>query len=150
MKTILVLEDEPPLLKLLRHMLKQYKVLKQPLERRALQRPSSSDQPSGRRRDAANESGIVVALLLRFEVPDMPVILTSGYPEANWSPREQKGQDKQGHNLKSRAGSDGRGESKVQAHYSSQAREKMAGKGGSPHIVTIDPGDGDMAVCKLN
>ena len=36
MKTILVLEDEPPLLKLLRHMLKQYKVLEAATAEQAL------------------------------------------------------------------------------------------------------------------
>ena len=33
-------------------------------------------------------SGIQVALLLRQENPDLPVILTSGYPVDNWSVRE--------------------------------------------------------------
>lgn len=90
-KTILVLEDEPPLLKLLRHMLKQYKVLEAATAEQALGLFSDHHRPINllvADVTLPTSSGIVVALLLRFEVPDMPVILTSGYPEANWSPRD--------------------------------------------------------------
>jgi FixJ family two-component response regulator len=33
-------------------------------------------------------SGIQVALLLRVAIPDLPVILTSGYPVSAWSDRD--------------------------------------------------------------
>jgi CheY-like chemotaxis protein len=33
-------------------------------------------------------SGIQVALLLRSEIPDLPVILTSGYPVSDWTGRD--------------------------------------------------------------
>lgn len=91
MKTLLVLDDEPQLLKLLRHVLNQYKVLEAATADQALELFSEHD----RRVDLLiadvtlpTRSGIAVALLLRFEVPDMPVILTSGYPVSDWSPRD--------------------------------------------------------------
>ena len=91
MKTLLVLEDEPTLRKLLRRMLKQYQVLEAATVEEAM------DLFSNHHRQVdllvadvtlPTSSGIVVALLLRFEAPDMPVILTSGYPVSNWSPRD--------------------------------------------------------------
>jgi CheY-like chemotaxis protein len=34
------------------------------------------------------KSGIQVALHLRSKIPDLPVILTSGYPKSSWSDRD--------------------------------------------------------------
>jgi two-component system, cell cycle sensor histidine kinase and response regulator CckA len=89
MKTLLVLEDEPPVLKLLWHMLKQYNVIEAASAEQALllcgQNRHQIDLlvadvtlPAG--------SGIQVALALRAQIRDLPVVLTSGYPVTDWSP----------------------------------------------------------------
>jgi CheY-like chemotaxis protein len=87
-KTLLVLEDEPIVMALLRHMLKQYRLIEAATAEQALRLFTEH----GRRIDLLladvtlpTSSGIQVALILRSEVPTLPVILTSGYPVAVWS-----------------------------------------------------------------
>ena len=86
-KTILVLEDEGSLMRLMLHMLKQYRVIEANTAEQALILSSAH----GRQVDLLiadvmlpSLSGIQVALLLRSQIPDLPVILTSGYLVGNW------------------------------------------------------------------
>lgn len=86
--TILVLEDEPAFLTLMRGMLSGHTVLA----------TANWDEAISAFRSAASEidlliadvtipvvSGVQVARLLRGENHQLPVILTSGYPAGNWS-----------------------------------------------------------------
>jgi CheY-like chemotaxis protein len=91
MKTLLVVEDEPALMELLRHMLRQYSLIEAYTAEQALRLFTDH----GRRVDLLladvtlpKGSGIQVALLLRSEIPDLPVILTSGYPVGAWADRD--------------------------------------------------------------
>ena len=91
MKTILLLEDEPSVMKLVRHMLKQYDVIEATTVEEALLLFNDRNH----RVDllvadltVPKLSGIQVALLVRAEFPGMPVILTSGYPVSGWSSRD--------------------------------------------------------------
>ena len=94
-KTILVLEDEPLLLKLMRSLLDRhgYAVLEAAGAEQAVQQFHNS----GGRIDLLvadvglpGVSGIQVALQLRSELPHLPVILTSGYPPNAWSARDSR------------------------------------------------------------
>lgn len=76
---------------LLRHMLKQYSLIEAASAEQALRLFNEH----GRRIDLLladvtlpTSSGIQVALLLRSEMPNLPVILTSGYPVGVWADRE--------------------------------------------------------------
>jgi CheY-like chemotaxis protein len=87
-KTLLVLEDELIVMVLLRHVLKQYRLIEAATAEQALRLFNEH----GRRIDLLladvtlpTISGIQVALLLRMEMPNLPVILTSGYPVAAWA-----------------------------------------------------------------
>lgn len=92
MKTILVLEDEPDVLEFLRAVLKQkYMVIGATDAEQALRLFTEH----GRHVDLLvsdvtlpKSSGIQVALLLRSEIPDVPVLLTSGYPVSDWTGRD--------------------------------------------------------------
>jgi two-component system cell cycle sensor histidine kinase/response regulator CckA len=91
MKTLLVLEDEPFLMKLLRHTLKHYSLIEAASAEEALLLFIDHDH----RVDLLvadltlpTKSGIQVALLLRSKIPGLPVILTSGYPISGWSNRD--------------------------------------------------------------
>jgi two-component system, cell cycle sensor histidine kinase and response regulator CckA len=91
MKTLLVVEDEPAVMKLLRCMLRQYSLIEATTAEEALLLFIDHDH----RVDLLiadltlpQLSGIQVALLLRSEIPDLPVILTSGYPLISWSHRD--------------------------------------------------------------
>jgi CheY-like chemotaxis protein len=91
MKTILLLEDEPSLMKLLRHTLKDYRLIEATTAEEALLFFIHLDN----RVDmlvadltVPRMSGVEVALHLRSKTPDLPVILTSGYPVSNWSERD--------------------------------------------------------------
>jgi CheY-like chemotaxis protein len=87
MGTILVLEDELSVLRLMTLWLKEYKLLQAATAAQALRLFID-----GGRRIAllvadvrlAKSSGIQVALLLRTQIPDLPVCLISGYPETAW------------------------------------------------------------------
>jgi CheY-like chemotaxis protein len=89
MKTILLLEDEPSLLNLVSRVLARrgYSVLKAAVPEEAILKFIDS----GRRIDLLitdltlpGVSGAHLALLLREEVPDLAVTLTSGYPADSW------------------------------------------------------------------
>jgi CheY-like chemotaxis protein len=91
MKTVLVLEDETSLMKLMRQMLKQYSLIEASTAEDALRLFIEH----GRQVDILvsdvtlpKSSGIQVALLLRSEIPDLPVLLTSGYPVSDWTVRD--------------------------------------------------------------
>jgi DNA-binding response OmpR family regulator len=87
-KTILLLEDEPALMKLLRHALSQYDLVEATTADQAL----GLFAERGRHIDLLiadvtlpTGSGLRVAFFLRSEIRNLPVILTSGYPVSNWS-----------------------------------------------------------------
>ena len=92
METILLLDDEPTLLKLLGSALsRQYNVIKAATAVQAL----SVFIENCRQADLlvadlslANSSGIQVALLLRTVIPTLPVVVTSRYPLNSWSDRD--------------------------------------------------------------
>jgi len=87
-KTILVLEDESSVMRLMRHMLKQYRVIEGGTAEQALRLFSAHNrQVDLLAADVTlpTSSGIQVALLLRSQIPNLPVILTSGYPVGSWS-----------------------------------------------------------------
>jgi CheY-like chemotaxis protein len=86
MKTLLVLEHEAPVMKLLLHVLRHYTVLKATTAEQALRLFFyHARQIDLLVADATlpTSSGLYVALLLRAEIPNLPVILTSGYPLSN-------------------------------------------------------------------
>ncbi len=93
MKTILVLEDEPILLNLLRLILRRsgYTVLEAADAEEALWKFHHNNRFLDLMIADVNlpsSSGIQVALVLRAELPDLRVILTSGYPATTWNPRD--------------------------------------------------------------
>lgn len=90
MKTLLVLEDEPALRVLLRHLLKHYCLIEAATAEQALQLFNDHGSVDLLLADVTlpTSSGIQVALLLRSEIPGLPVILTSGYPVSVWSKRD--------------------------------------------------------------
>ncbi len=76
---------------LLRHLLKPYGLIEAATAEQALRLFNDH----GRRIDLfladvtlPTSSGIRVALLLRSEIPNLPVILTSGYPVSVWAERD--------------------------------------------------------------
>ena len=92
MKTLLVLEDEPSLMILLRRTLKEYNLLEAATAEEALHLFAKHD----RRVDLLladvmlpTSSGLRVAYSLRSEIRNLPVILTSGYPVNVWSDRDR-------------------------------------------------------------
>jgi DNA-binding response OmpR family regulator len=91
MKTVLMLEDESGVMEFLRDMLKQYTVIEATTAEQAL-RLFRDHGPNVDLLIAdlslPKSSGVQVALLLRAEVPDLPVILTSGYPVSDWTGRD--------------------------------------------------------------
>jgi CheY-like chemotaxis protein len=92
-KTILVLEDEPILLKLLLLILRRsgYTVLEAAAAEEALWKFHDNNSFLDLMIADVNlpaSSGIQVALLLRAEIPDLSVILTSGYPATAWTARD--------------------------------------------------------------
>jgi CheY-like chemotaxis protein len=87
-KALLVLEDNPSVMMILRLMLEQYSLIEASTAEQAIRLFTDH----GRKIDLLvadvtlpTSSGIQVALLLRLEIPDVPVILTSGYPVGAWS-----------------------------------------------------------------
>jgi CheY-like chemotaxis protein len=91
MKTLLVLEDEPSVMKLLRYTLRDYRLLEATSAEEALRLFIAHDYGVDllvADLTLPTKSGIQVALHLRSKVPDLPVILTSGYSPANWSERD--------------------------------------------------------------
>jgi CheY-like chemotaxis protein len=91
MKSLLVLEVEPSVMKMLRHTLKEYNIIEASTAEQALQR----FQDNARQIDLLladvtleTSSGIHVALILRSQIPQVPVILTSANPVGGWSDRD--------------------------------------------------------------
>ena len=83
MKTLLVLEDNPSVMMVLRLMLETYSLIEASNAEQAIRLFTDH----GRKIDLLvadvtlpTSSGIQVAMLLHLEIPDLPVILTSGYP----------------------------------------------------------------------
>jgi CheY-like chemotaxis protein len=102
LKTLLVLEDESALLELLCSVLKpEYSVFKATSAEQALRFFTDHN----RQIDLlladvrlATSSGIQLALLLRMEIPGLPVILTSGYPASSWRYRDDSDLERLGAN----------------------------------------------------
>ena len=91
MKAILVLEDEPSLMKLLRHTLKDYRMIEATTAEEALMLFIDHDYLIDllvADLTLPTKSGAQVALHLRSKIPDLPVILTSGYPVSGWKERD--------------------------------------------------------------
>jgi DNA-binding response OmpR family regulator len=86
-KTLLLLEDEPLVMKVLRLMLKQYRVIEATTAEKALQAFGDRDHPVDLLITdirLPTLSGIQVALRIRSELPAFPVLLMSGYPVGGW------------------------------------------------------------------
>ena len=86
---ILVLEDEAPVMRLLRHILKNYQVIEAATAEQALRHFGERQHQVDLLIADVNlpaSSGIEVALRARSETPALPVILTSGYPVSGWGP----------------------------------------------------------------
>ncbi len=90
MKTILLLEDEPALMNLVRRMLAPYSVLEAATAAEALRQFQQHGQVDLLIADVSLpvSSGIQVALLLRAENPHLAIILASGYPTSNWDEKD--------------------------------------------------------------
>ena len=91
MKTLLVLEDEPSLMKLLRHTLRDYRLIEATSAEEALLLFIDHEyQVDLLVADLTlpTKSGAQVAFHMRSKIPELPVILTSGYPVSNWSERD--------------------------------------------------------------
>ena len=91
MKTVLVLDDEPAVLEFLRHVLRHYTVIEATTAEQALDLfKNHARQVNLLIADLTlpKSSGIQVALLLRGAVPELPVILTSGYSVGDWTVRD--------------------------------------------------------------
>jgi two-component system, cell cycle sensor histidine kinase and response regulator CckA len=90
-KALLLLEDEPLVMTLLRHMLKQYSLVEATSGEEAIRLFHDRDpeiQLLLAEVSLPSSSGVEVALILRSEVPCLPVILTSGYPVNRWNERD--------------------------------------------------------------
>src|SRR5664279_1226349 len=93
MKNVLVLEDDPPVLNLLRRTLAEFRLIEAATAEEALLLFIDHDYRIGllfadlrcARKRLATRSGIQVALLLRSVLPTLPVILTSKWPISGWS-----------------------------------------------------------------
>jgi len=87
MKTVLVLEDEPLVMDLLRYILKHYSLVEAGGAEEALRLFHDRDREIDLLLADVSlpvSSGVQVALILRCENPALPVILTSGYPANSW------------------------------------------------------------------
>lgn len=90
MKTVLVLEDEPAVMKLMRHILERFNLIEATTAEEALRTfIDHNHQIDCLVADVTLpiSSGLQVALLFRSRIQDLPVILTSGYPIPCWSDR---------------------------------------------------------------
>jgi CheY-like chemotaxis protein len=91
MKTLLLLDDEEVLMKLLGLMLNQYNLLEATTAQQALQLFAGRDRQVDLLLADVTlpaSSGIQVALLLRAEIPNLPVLLTSGFPVDSWGRKD--------------------------------------------------------------
>jgi CheY-like chemotaxis protein len=96
---LLVLEDEPSVMRSMRHMLRRYSIIEATTAEQALRLFIDH----GRYVDLLlvdvtlpTSSGIQVALLLRSEIPRLPVILISGYPVSGWCRNDSADLDRLG------------------------------------------------------
>jgi two-component system nitrogen regulation response regulator NtrX len=88
---LLILEDEPSVMALLRQMLKGHTTIGAASAEEALRRFKENENGIDlliADLTLPTSSGIQVALLLRQENPSLPVILASGYPSSSWSDRD--------------------------------------------------------------
>jgi len=93
MKNVLVLEDDPPVLNLLRRTLAEFRLIEAATAEEALLLFIDHDYRISllvadlrcARKRLPTRSGIQVALLLRSVLPTLPVILTSKCPISGWS-----------------------------------------------------------------
>jgi CheY-like chemotaxis protein len=86
-KTVLVLEDEPLVMKLLLHILKQFNVIAATTGEEALQAFGNLDRPVDLLITDVRLpqlSGIQVALRIRSQRPESPVVVMSGYLANGW------------------------------------------------------------------
>jgi two-component system cell cycle sensor histidine kinase/response regulator CckA len=85
-KTILVLEDEPLVMKLMRQVLRRYDVLSATTAEQALHVFAGGSQVDLLVTDVRlpSLSGIQVAIHLRSQFPAFPVVLMSGYLADGW------------------------------------------------------------------
>jgi two-component system cell cycle sensor histidine kinase/response regulator CckA len=91
MQTLFLLEDESSVMKLLRIWLKAYNLLEANSAEEALRIFTDHGRHISflvADLTLPARSGIQVALLLRSEIPDVPVILTSGDPVSGWGERD--------------------------------------------------------------
>jgi len=91
MKTLLVLEDDRSIMKLLRHTLRDYRLIEATTAEEALLLFIDHDYLVDlliADMTSATKSGAQVAIYLRSRIPDLPVILTSRYPPSDWSRRD--------------------------------------------------------------
>ena len=91
MKTLLVLDDDPSVMMLLRFILEQYRLIEASNAEEALRLFNDHIRHIDllvADLKLPTSSGIQVALLLRSDVSDLPVILISGYPVSAWSDRD--------------------------------------------------------------
>src|SRR5260370_30122387 len=90
-KLLLVLEDNPSVMMLLRFILEQYSLIEASNAEEALRLFNDHSRHIDllvADLKLPTSSGIQVALHLRSEVPYLPVILISGYPVSAWSDRD--------------------------------------------------------------
>jgi DNA-binding response OmpR family regulator len=96
MRNVLVLEDDPSVLNLLRRTLAEYRLIEAATAEEALLLFIDHDYQISllfadlrcARRRLPTRSGIQVVLLLRSILPPVPVILTSNCPISGWSVRD--------------------------------------------------------------
>jgi DNA-binding NtrC family response regulator len=99
MKTVLVLEEEVIVMKLLRIMLKQYSLLPAASAEQALDCFMENQETIGlliADVSVPGNSGIQVALHLRSHAQDLPVILTSCSPVSAWNAKDSADLEKLG------------------------------------------------------
>jgi two-component system cell cycle sensor histidine kinase/response regulator CckA len=101
MQTLLLLDDELALIKLLGRVLKQYNLIEATGAEQALRLfIDHRRQIDLLLADVTlpTSSGIQVALILRLETPDLPIILTSGYAVNDWGDRDAADLERLGSN----------------------------------------------------
>jgi CheY-like chemotaxis protein len=102
MKTILLVDDEPTVINVLRRILKVYKLIEtQTGEDALLYFADGCPRVDLLIADLTlpRISGIQVALSLRANLPALPVILTSGYPVDGWGRRDSADLERLGSHL---------------------------------------------------
>jgi two-component system, cell cycle sensor histidine kinase and response regulator CckA len=101
MKTVLLLEDELSIMKLLRQVLRQYCLVEAATAEEALMLFIDHDHKIDllvADLTVSIRSGIQVALLLRTRLPALPVVLTSGYPVSDWNVQDSADLERLGSN----------------------------------------------------